>query len=131
MTPVANRTEAVDRFLATLDHPLKVEIVALRTAILASNDRITERIKWNAPSFGYDDDRVTFKLHPADRLQLIFHRGARVKDTTGFTFEDPSGLLRWATPDRAVVTLRDAGDIETHQAALLTVITAWIDATST
>jgi hypothetical protein len=130
MTPIANRSADVDRFLETLDHPLKAEIAELRAAILASNDRITERIKWNAPSFGYDDDRVTFKLRPADRLQLIFHRGAKVKDATGFAFGDTSGLLRWATPDRAVVTLRNAADVQTHQAALITVITAWLDATS-
>jgi len=130
VTSPANRTNDVDRFLQELDHPLKEGIELLRLAILNSNDQITERIKWNAPSFGYDDDRVTFKLRPADRIQLIFHRGAKVKGTSGFTFEDTSGLLTWAAPDRAVVTLRDASEVDEHEAALITVINAWLDATT-
>jgi hypothetical protein len=33
--------------------------------------------KWNAPSFRHaGEDRVTFRLQPGDKLQLIFHRGA-------------------------------------------------------
>ena len=54
-----------------LDHPLKEEIGRLRAAILDSNDRITEHIKWKAPSFRYaGEDRVTFRLYPEDRVQL-------------------------------------------------------------
>ena len=76
------------------------------------HNAITERIKWNAPSFGVDgDDRVTFKLHPPDRLQLVVHRGAKARDMQGFTFADPSGLVRWVAPDRGVVTLRSLDEI--------------------
>ncbi len=90
---IANRSDAVDHFLQGLDHPLKEEIEDIRLAILRSNDRITEQIKWKAPSFCYHgDDRVTFKLHPPDRIQIIFHRGAKVKDARDFAFEDRTGL---------------------------------------
>jgi len=41
----------VDRFLADLEHPLKAGVEQLRAAILASDDAITEHVKWNAPSF--------------------------------------------------------------------------------
>ena len=87
----------VDSFMADLDHPLKAGIEQLRAAILASNDGITEHVKWNAPSFRYADvDRVTFRLQPGDRLQLVLHRGAKVRDDAAdFRFEDDSGLLDW------------------------------------
>ena len=49
-----NRTEEVDRFMETLDHPFKDEIQRLRVAILASDDRISEHVKWNAPSFVFE-----------------------------------------------------------------------------
>lgn len=126
-----NRTDAVDLYLDALEHPLLAEIKALRSLILQSNPQITERIKWNAPSFCFNgDDRVTFRLQPKNRLQLIFHRGAKVKDSSNFTFEDGSGLLEWAAADRAVVTLRDAQDVQAKQAALVAVVNEWMQATS-
>jgi hypothetical protein len=39
-----------------------------RTDVLASDDGITEHVKWNAPSFCYAGvDRVTFRLQPGNR----------------------------------------------------------------
>jgi uncharacterized protein YdhG (YjbR/CyaY superfamily) len=45
-------TEQVEAYLATLDHPHKAEIAAVRTIILNANDKIAERIKWKVPSTG-------------------------------------------------------------------------------
>jgi len=42
---------AVADFLSELDHPLKPAIVDARKSILVANKAISERIKWNAPSF--------------------------------------------------------------------------------
>lgn len=121
----------VDSFLAGLQHPSKGAVVALRAAILASNPAITERVKWNAPSFCYQgDDRVTFRLPPKGGLQLIFHRGVKVKDTAGFAFDDPSGLIAWAAVDRGVVTLTGAEDAQAKTAALVDLVNAWMRATT-
>jgi hypothetical protein len=123
-----NRSPEVDRFMEGLDHPLKDGIERLRAAILDSNDRITEHIKWKAPSFCYaGEDRVTFRLYPEDRVQLIFHRGAKVKsDAADFAFDDHTGLLRWVANDRAVVALRDAEDAEAKRPALVEVVNRWV-----
>jgi hypothetical protein len=73
-----NRSPEVDRFLAELDHPLRDGVAQLRTAILGCRAGITEHIKWRAPTFCYaGEDRVTFQLRRADRIQLVFHRGVR------------------------------------------------------
>jgi hypothetical protein len=122
---MANRSPEVDRFMEGLDHPMKEEIERLRAAILGSNERITEHIKWKAPSFRYaGEDRVTFRLHPAERAQLVFHRGVKVKrDAAEFAFEDDTGLLRWVAEDRAVVALRDA---EARQGDLVEVVKRWV-----
>jgi hypothetical protein len=119
-----NRSQEVDRFMSGLDHPLKEEIERLRAAILDSNDEITEHVKWNAPSFRYaGEDRVTFRLFPEDRVQLVFHRGSKVKGDAGdFAFDD-TGLLRWVAADRAVVALRDA---EARQRDLVDVVNRWV-----
>ena len=125
---MTNRSHEVDRFMEGLDHPLKNGIERLRAAILDSNDRITEHIKWKAPSFRYaDEDRVTFRLYPEDRVQLVFHRGAKVKgDAANFTFDDHTGLLWWVANDRAVVALRDAEDVEAKRADLVEVVNRWV-----
>ena len=123
-----NRTQDVDRFMSELDHPLKEEIERLRAAILDSNDGITEHIKWRAPSFRYaGEDRVTFRLFPEDRTQLVFHRGARVKsDSKDFVFRDDTGLLEWVADDRAVVALRGVKDADAKRPALVEVVNRWV-----
>lgn len=128
---MADPTADVDRFLAALDHPRKAEIEAVRALILRATPGITEHIKWNAPSFCYrGEDRVTMQLAPGGRLQLVFHRGVTPQETAGFRFEDPGGLLEWAAPDRALVTLRDQADVEAKAAALLEVVDRWVRATT-
>ena len=104
---------------------------AAKRIILEADPRIGEQIKWNAPSFGYAGaDRVTMRLQPGDRLQLIFHRGAKVRDSAGFEFEDGSGLMEWVAPDRAVLTLRDLEDVRARRPVLQNVVPRWIAATS-
>jgi len=114
--------------MSGLDHPLKEGVEQLRTAILDSNDQITEHIKWNAPSFRYaGEDRVTFRLYPEDRAQLVFHRGSKVKSDAGdFAFDDDTGLLRWVADDRAVVALRDVKEAEAKQRALVDIVNRWV-----
>jgi Domain of unknown function (DU1801) len=123
-----NRSQEVDRFMERLDHPLKEGVEQLRTAILDSNDQITEHIKWNAPSFCYaGEDRVTFRLYPEKRVQLIFHRGTEVRsDAADFAFEDHTGLLRWVSDDRAVVALRDVKDAEAKQQDVVELVNRWV-----
>jgi hypothetical protein len=128
---MSNRAEEVEQFMEELDHPLEEGIELVRSSILGSSKQITERIKWNAPSFCFKgEDRVTFRLQPKNRFQLIFHRGAKVKDARGFVFEDSSGLLEWVADDRAVVTLNDMKDVKAKKTALVKVINQWMKSTS-
>ena len=119
----------VEEFLATLDHPRVDDVRRLRAAIMASDAGLTEHVKWRAPSFCKDGvDRVTFRLFPADHLQLVFHRGAKKQDTAGFTFPDDTGLLRWADTDRAVLTLGDPADVAAKQGAIVALVERWVAA---
>jgi hypothetical protein len=127
---VNNRNGDVDKFLEELEHPLKELVQRVRLAILAEDAEITEHIKWNAPSFCIDgDDRVTMNLHAKDKLQLIFHRGAKAKEGGRFKFEDPSGLLDWLAKDRAVVRLASGGEYEDNEDGLLKLVSQWMEAT--
>jgi hypothetical protein len=121
-------TSKVDAFLAELEHPHKPAIELLRSAILASEDGITEHVKWNAPSFRFDDvDRATFRLQPGNRLQLILHRGAKLRDDADeFRFEDPAGLLEWVAADRAVINFVDLADAKARLPEVVELIRRWM-----
>jgi hypothetical protein len=118
----------VEQYLAELHHPLKDGVRQLRAAILACDPAISEHVKWNAPSFRHGgEDRVTFRLRPRGRLQLIFHRGAKVRaDSAGFTFDDPTGLMTWAAPDRAVIDFPDLAAVSARQAQVTTLVRRWV-----
>ncbi len=101
---MARAPRTVDAFLDGLMHARIDDVREVRDALLTI-DGVTERVKWNAPSFCIDgDDRITFRLQPGDRVELVFHRGSRTRaDAATFTFGDPSALIVWATPDRGVI----------------------------
>lgn len=119
----------VSAFVAALEARWRGPIEALRTGLLATPS-VTEHIKWKAPSFCHEgDDRVTLRVPPKGGLQLIFHRGVAVKDTRGFVFEDRSGLLAWAAPDRGIVTLETPEALAKQTPAVLALARAWMEAT--
>jgi hypothetical protein len=121
--------QSVTAFLETLQHTRKAEINRVRNIILGAHPDLTEKIKWNAPSFGLDeDDRITFRLQPANKVDLIFHRGVARKDDE-FSFADETGLLKFVAPDRAVLIFSDAADIEGKAEQLRWLVRAWIAAT--
>jgi hypothetical protein len=118
---------AVDEFMEKLEHPYKAEIEAIRAIILAADERVTERIKWNAPSFYLNDDFATFKLRPTATIQVVLHVGAKVKaNPVEMKIDDPSGLLKWAAKDRCVVTFFDREDIASKKTAFVDILRQWI-----
>lgn len=128
---VAEKLSAVDDYLDDLQHARKAEIETLRGIILDAVAGLSERIKWNAPSFGRgEDDRITMRLHPGNRVQLILHRGAKAGADDLFRFEDPDRIITWAAPDRGVITFRDADDLAAKAAALPEILRRWISCTT-
>lgn len=123
-------SQAVATFLQQLEHPLKKEIETLREIILQSDKKLTEHIKWNAPSFCMDgEDRVTMKIMPPKNIQLVFHRGAKVKEQPKTRLiEDASGLLKWPANDRAVATFTTMEEIRSKEKLLTGIIRQWITA---
>ena len=115
-----NDNDSVSEFLATLRHPQKAEIEALRTIILEANRKIAERIKWNAPSFYYRKDMAAFHLRAKDRVHIvfIFHDGAMI--------EESAGLLEGDYRDRRMAYFADMEDVRAKQAALTQVVNDWV-----
>jgi len=127
--PRSSQTDpAVVDFLRKLDHPLKREIEAVRQIILGVSPEIHEGIKWNGPSFRTADYFATVNLRAKDRVQVILHKGAKVKDNTTqqVRIADPGGLIKWLAADRCLVTLGAGQEIEANRTALESIVREWI-----
>lgn len=124
--------EQVTIFLDNLRHPLRQEIEQLRIEILHTDKGLTENIKWNAPNYCFEnEDRITMKIHPQNAVHLIFHCGAKVRQSSKEKLiQDQSGLLQWKGNDRAIATFKNVEDIKNRQAEIRKVITDWISAPS-
>lgn len=68
--------EKVAEWMDALEHPLKPEIETLRAIIKAADSKVCERIKWNAPSYYYKEDFVTFHPREQQKVHLVFHHPA-------------------------------------------------------
>jgi hypothetical protein len=118
----------VAEYLTGLQHSRKSDVERIRAAILGADPAMSETIKWNAPNYVFAaEDRVTFRLQPGDRVDLVLHRGARTRaDANDFVFDDPSGLIQWATPDRGVISIPEGADLDELLGQILPVVWAWV-----
>lgn len=113
--------EEVQALMASLKHPRKAEIEAVRRIILGASRRLEERVKWKAPSFHCGGvDLGAFNLHQVGFAQLIlvFPRG--IPEETG------SGLLEGAWKDRREVRFHDLAEVDRKKAGLVRVVRAWV-----
>ena len=68
------------KILDEINHPHRNLIEELRNFILENNNLI-ENIKWNSPNYMFlNKDIITIKLFPQKQVQIILHRGAKVKE---------------------------------------------------
>lgn len=118
--------DSVDVFLETLQHPRKDVIIALRAALLGISPAISDAIKWNAPSFRTTEHFATMHLRSKDALQLILHMGAKKRVIPTGAIDDPTGLLKWLGPDRALVRFTGAEDLTAKIPALTALVRQWI-----
>lgn len=118
----------VATYLATCTHPKRDVLLTLRDIILAATPELDEHIKWNAPSYQVaGDDRITFNLARTDAVLIVFHRGAKAKDTkTGHRLvADSTGWLKWATDQRATASFASLHDVTARHEWLAGFVAAW------
>jgi Domain of unknown function (DU1801). len=88
--------EEVALFINNTQHPMKKEIETICEIIRRSGVELSEHVKWNAPSFThYGEDRITLKLNSPKSVDLVFHRGSKVKEMPdNRLIDDSTGLLK-------------------------------------
>ena len=120
----------VSEHIAKLEPQIGKIIEAIRQIILSTDSEISERIKWNNPSFYYTGEMKPFdpkeykreiivmNLHK-NRIMLVFPSGAKVNDT--------SGLLEGDYKDgRRLATFKDIEDVNAKAEILQNIIREWL-----
>ena len=111
----------VDAWLETTLNPKRDVIAAVR-AIVMSDERITEAIKWRAPAFLHDGVMAYFHWSAKDFASLIFPGGSRIP--AGFDLLVGSGLQR-------VIRFETVSEVDAHRDQLLDIVDAWCSISET
>lgn len=124
----ADTSQAVDAFMARLNHPFKPGLETIRTLMLSADRSIAEGIKWNAPSFRTTEYFATTNLRGEAGVRIILHLGAKVRElpANGIAIDDPKGLLKWLGKDRAMIEFNDTSELEANKAELRALVRQWI-----
>ncbi|KRC61563.1 hypothetical protein ASE14_12005 [Agromyces sp. Root81] len=130
MTGASNMIAAspeVDRYLDGLASEQADLLSRLRDGIRGvAPAGAVESIKWNGPNYAIDGtDRVTVGVDPRGKVRIVMHRGVKIVDADGFSFDDDTGLVRWAAVDRGVIAL-DPVEIDEHLDEIVALIARWL-----
>ena len=118
----------LEAYLHGVDSAARPALDHLRRIVHDARPDLLEEVKWNAPSFSHNgEDRVTLGLDGKGGLRVVLHRGAAVKETAGFAFEDGDRLARWPAPDRGVVQFKSEADLAAKADALARLVRRWVD----
>lgn len=112
-------TEKVNDYMQWLNRPLKTEMEAVRAIMMGANSKLSERVKWNAPSYYYKADLVTFHPRATKHVHLVFHHIAIV------TIQSP--LLHGEYKDRRMMYLQNMEEVEAHRTALQQIMNQLIE----
>ena len=113
-----NRSAEVEAWFESYDNPQKDLVMAVREVILDVDDRMTESIKWKAPTFMYRGNLASFYPRSTKHVALLFHTGA--------SLPDPAGLLEGTGDTSRVARFTSMGDLSTKEEALRNLVRAWI-----
>ncbi len=111
---------SVDIFMAEVNHPLKPVMEALRTIIKDASPKLSERIKWNAPSYYYKKDMAAFHFRNPEEIKIIFIF------YNGNMLEAEPGLLTGDYKDRRIATFSSLKEVKQKKSALTGFVKAWV-----
>ena len=123
-------SETVSAHIKKSEPTLAKTIEYLRKIILSIDKQISERIKWNNPSFYYTGEMkpfnpkeykretIVFNLFK-EKFMLVFPSGAKVNDE--------SGLLEGDYKDgRRLIIFKDLKDVKSKEKSLQKIIKLWL-----
>jgi len=125
-------TKTHQEFMTEFDDERKPLVEAILKTIIEACPILTESIKWNAPTFCYNNkDRMTILLHKKDRVGLILHTGAKPKEDkkAPSLYSDDTELLEWNSNIRATISFSDLPDFQSKRNLFKKAVKRWIEET--
>ncbi|MGZ8558564.1 MAG: DUF1801 domain-containing protein [Chitinophagaceae bacterium] len=113
-TKIISDEEKINAWMNKLDQNVKAEIDSIRKIIRNASPGLNERIKWNAPSYYYKEDIVTFGPCKPGKILLVFHHPAIVTVK--------SRLLEGDYKDRRLVHFKNKADAHHNKNELVRII---------
>ncbi|QKJ19723.1 DUF1801 domain-containing protein [Microbacterium hominis] len=113
-------SEIVDAWFEEYENPQKDLVDAVRRVVLDTDDRVSETIKWQAPTFVYQGNIASFFPRSRAHVSLMFHTGA--------SLPDPEGILEGDGATSRVAKFTDAADLAKKTHPLQELVRAWIRA---
>jgi hypothetical protein len=113
-----NKNEKVTAYMADLDNPFKELWEEIREIVLSTDSKMSEEVKWGAPTFVYKGNLATFNPRAKKFVNLTFHTGAMI--------DDPEGILEGDAKEARVFRVENAEDLERKKAGLEGVVRTWI-----
>jgi hypothetical protein len=120
LSPAVDGKEVVDAYMRDVDHPFKAEMQAVRQIILGVSPKMSERIKWNAPSFFYKEDFAAFHPRATEFVHLI------VLFPGGAGMDDDTGLLEGSHKDRREAKFYGMDDVAAKKPRLEKLVKRWL-----
>jgi hypothetical protein len=108
-----------DARFAEREHPQKAEMHRVREVMLGADERLTETIKWQSPTFVYEGNLASIDPHAKKHVSVLFHRGAEIPGDHP-ALEGGGKLARY-------IRYADLDAVEAGRPALEAIVRAWCD----
>lgn len=99
---------------------MKDVVLAVRAVALATDPRISECIKWKAPTFVFKGNIASFNPRSKKHASLMFHTGAHIPGD--------HAVLEGAGDTARYITFASLDEVDAKADDLRAVLRAWIDA---
>ena len=106
----------VEAWFAQYEHPAKDAMQRVRQIVL-EDERMTETIKWKAPTFMYNGNMASFNPRTKAHVSLMFHTGASIPGDHP-RLEGGGATARY-------MKFADIGEVERAADDLRAVVAAW------
>ncbi len=106
----------VDAWFDRYEHPAKDTMLRVRGIIL-SDERVTETIKWQSPTFMYEGNMASFNPRTKAHVSLMFHTGASIPG------DHP--LLEGGGKTARYAKFTTVEEVNESASALLSIVDAW------
>lgn len=108
----------VDAWMARYDNPMRDVVQRVRQIMLQTDDRITETVKWQTPTFVYKGYLASFYPKSLSVATLMFHAGRSIPGS--FPHVEVAGS------ESTMMRIVSIAEAEERRDELTRIVAAWI-----